>query len=157
MAERVVDLVSKKYLSKPGLKECHTEVISFSGSGFNSAQEVGAYVEVIRIKLKQFDLPYYFATYLVYNYGKQTEIVLDLVKNHQDPDQDIALAKAELDFGIHYEMVLTPLDFFVRRTGMVYFNIHRLKKLMDIILLEFVKVSTAVLRRNSGAREVAES
>ena len=47
------------------------------------------------------------------------------------------MAKAELRFGIDYEMVQNPMDFFIRRTGRLYFDIDSVRKLMEPILDEF--------------------
>ncbi|MGB2760696.1 MAG: glycerol-3-phosphate dehydrogenase C-terminal domain-containing protein, partial [Maribacter stanieri] len=46
-------------------------------------------------------------------------------------------AKAELAFGIDYEMVQNPMDFFIRRTGRLYFDIDSIRTLMEPILAEF--------------------
>jgi len=34
-------------------------------------------------------------------------------------------------------MVLTPEDFLVRRTGMLYFDLPRLQKVKEVVFLEF--------------------
>ncbi len=47
------------------------------------------------------------------------------------------MAKAELRFGIEYEMVQNPMDFFIRRTGRSYFDIDSVRNLTDPILEEF--------------------
>ena len=47
------------------------------------------------------------------------------------------MAKAELRFGIDYEMVQNPMDFFIRRTGRLYFDIDSVRDLMEPILQEF--------------------
>jgi glycerol-3-phosphate dehydrogenase len=49
----------------------------------------------------------------------------------------MALVKAELWYCLEYEMVLTPEDFLVRRTGMLYFDLPRLQKIKEVVLLEF--------------------
>jgi glycerol-3-phosphate dehydrogenase len=50
------------------------------------------------------------------------------------------LAKAELWFCIQHEMVQTPLDFFIRRTGKLFFDIESIGKLKEPILKEFKTV-----------------
>ena len=47
------------------------------------------------------------------------------------------MAKAELRFGIDYEMVQNPMDFFIRRTGRLYFDIDSVRDLIEPILQEF--------------------
>ena len=68
------------------------------------------------------------ATYLVHNYGRQTDEIIKQLKTRSEKDRDTALVLAELDFALRNEMVITPSDFFIRRTGMLYFNIARLDK-----------------------------
>ena len=139
MAERVVDLVSKKYLPGIPLKACETAKIKLSGAEFGNAKEVNNYIGAISRRLKSFDEPAQVSAYLVHTYGKQTEAVLVFMAKYTEHDIEVALAKAELEFSIYHEMVLTPQDFFIRRTGMLYFDIHRLKRLADIILITFQK------------------
>ena len=70
-------------------------------------------------------------------YGKQTETILQTYKTLTDKDKYLRLAKAELHFGVDYEMIQNPTDFFVRRTGRLYFDIESVKDLMEPILEEF--------------------
>jgi len=41
---------------------------------------------------------------------------------------------AELDYCLDNEMVLSASDFFIRRTGMLFFNINRLREGIDLVL-----------------------
>jgi len=47
------------------------------------------------------------------------------------------MAKAELRFGIDFEMIQTPMDFFIRRTGRLYFDIDSVRNLMEPLMEEF--------------------
>jgi glycerol-3-phosphate dehydrogenase len=47
------------------------------------------------------------------------------------------MAKAELHYGINYELITSPMDFFIRRTGRLYFDIESVTYLLDPILDEF--------------------
>lgn len=138
MAERVVDLVIKKYFEEKPLKKCYTDKVQLIGAEFTSAKDVLEYTQRIGKQLKPYGLEN-SAHYLVANYGRNTNLILDQLSS-QAVKNDEALAKAELGYGIQYEMVLTPLDFFVRRTGMLFFNIDRLRKLIEPVLEEFKQV-----------------
>ena len=48
------------------------------------------------------------AWFLVTNYGKQTETILETYAELKDADIYVRMAKAELHFGIAYEMVQNP-------------------------------------------------
>ncbi len=138
MAERAVDLVIKRTFKDRSLKDCHTAMVKLSGGEFRNANEVREYTNQLAAQLKEIGLEGY-ASYLVSNYGRQSDVILDHVKNMDDPGTDLALAKAELWFCIHHEMVISPLDFFVRRTGMLFFRMDRLPDLRQPIMEEFKK------------------
>jgi glycerol-3-phosphate dehydrogenase len=90
----------------------------------------------VRAKLETTGLDRY-ASYLVSNYGRQCDPILEYLQKMDDPGTDVALAKAELWFCIHHEMVISPVDFFVRRTGMLFFHMDRLPVLVQSIMEEF--------------------
>lgn len=136
MAERAVDLVIKRSFEDRKLKKCETSKKKLVGAEFKNAKQVTAYIRLLEKQLKPCGLSHY-ANYLVSNYGKQSEIILNYMTQLPDTKDDFALAKSELWFTTQYEMVVSPLDFFVRRTGMLFFHINRLRSLMNPLLNEF--------------------
>ena len=56
-----------------------------------------------------------------------------------DADAAIRMAKAEFWFALNFEMIAQPLDFFERRTGMLYFDSASIEKLKLPILDKFSK------------------
>lgn len=129
MAERVVNLVVKKYFDDKLLSECKTDEIKLSGSAFNSIKEVKKFTASVAEKLKEFNLPPYIPQYLVENYGQQVVLIFDLWSDRNiNEDPDLSLLKAELAFCVKYEMVCSLQDFFTRRTGLMNFNIGRVVK-----------------------------
>lgn len=129
MAERVVDLVIRKHFEEKVLKASSTATVKLSGGDFKDAKEVSAYVRQVEKQLKLYGLEHR-AQYLVANYGRQTDTVIDLFIKRTDEKNDLALARAELWYGINYEMVVSLSDFFVRRTGMLFFHMDRLPELI---------------------------
>ena len=98
---------------------------------------------------------------MVTNYGKQTETILKYYAEQQVDDHILGMAKAELRFTIENEMVQTPMDFFIRRTGRLYFDIASIKNLMEPILAEFksiYKLDDGVINtyRKTLEREIEE-
>jgi len=142
MAERIVDLVSKKYEKRydKKFKEIKTHNIVLSGGKFKNFKEVLTYQNKIFEKLKLYGFSKIDADYLVHNYGKQTDVILKKFEELREINPKIRLAKAELWFCLQYEMVQTPLDFFIRRTGRLYFDIESVKTLKEPILSEFMTV-----------------
>lgn len=140
MAERVVDRIAKKMEEEheKKLKECHTDEIPLAGNvDFKKFKHVKKYITAIYERIKTEGFTEHDAWFLVTNYGKQTELILDTYATLTDTDNYLRLAKAELKFGIDYEMVQNPMDFFIRRTGRLYFDIDGLRSLMEPILGEF--------------------
>jgi glycerol-3-phosphate dehydrogenase len=138
MAERAVDLVIKRTLSDRNLKDCHTAMVKLAGGDFRNAKEVVEYTKQLTETIRVIGL-YDYAKYLISNYGRNSDVILDHLKKMNEPPSDFSLAKAELWYCIHHEMVISPLDFFVRRTGMLFFYMNRLMKLKQLILDEFKK------------------
>lgn len=142
MAERAVNRVAKSLEDDYGIqsKTCTTDKITLCGSDFKKNKHVKKYISEIYERLAPEGFTKYNAWYLVTNYGKQTETILALYAKQKDQDQIIAMAKAELRFTIENEMVITPMDFFIRRTGRLYFDIESVKFLMEPLLEEFKRI-----------------
>jgi len=142
MAERVVDRIAKK-MEEDGakLKECYTNEIPLAGNvDFKKFKHVKKYMAEVFEKIKSNGFTEHDAWFLVTNYGKQTEVILETFAQLKDEDPYVRLAKAELRFGIDHEMVLNPMDFFIRRTGRLYFDIDSVRSLMEPILEEFKQI-----------------
>jgi glycerol-3-phosphate dehydrogenase len=128
MSERVVDLVGERMedIYNRHADEIHTREIALGGEPFAAPDEVNEYQAQIRSKLQE--LGYdgdYEAWYLTSNYGKQSDsIVADLA---QYPPGELSLLKAECEYCAQYELIETMSDFFIRRTGRLYFDIHSVK------------------------------
>ncbi len=142
MAERVVNRVARKMKEdyQVDVPECKTESIALCGSNFKKYKQVKKYIAEVYDRIKADGFEEYDAWYLVTNYGVQTEIILENYQTLNDMDPKVRMARAELRFGIDYEMVATPMDFFIRRTGRLYFDIHSMRTLMEPILEEFVTI-----------------
>lgn len=143
MAERAVDHIVKKIEEEGGkkIKECATASLLLCGNNdFKKAKHVQKYIEDIYERLKADGFTKYDAWYLVTNYGKQTETILETYATMNDKNKAERLIKAELLFGIQYEMVQNPMDFFVRRTGRLYFDIESISTFMDPVLQEFKRI-----------------
>ena len=140
MAERVVDRIAKKMEDEHDieLKDCYTEKIFLSGNdNFKKFKHVKKYIDQVYSEIKEEGFTKHDAWFLVTNYGKQTSKILETYATLVDEDKYVRLAKAELAFGIDYEMVQNPMDFFIRRTGRLYFDIESIRTLMEPILAEF--------------------
>ena len=139
MAERVVDKVVKR-LSKKGISEiksCQTKHIPLTEKVLDT-QEVQELIEKLEIRIKSYQLDSYFSWYLVTNYGyAATEILDGVIKFKNSPE--ISLTRAELAHCLEKELVVSLEDFYVRRTGKLYFEINNIALTKEFIIEDFVQ------------------
>jgi glycerol-3-phosphate dehydrogenase len=130
MAERIVNLVIKKHFQNNLYKQCFTHKIKLNGSDFSSRKDVSRYISSIAERLSAHEAPFLTARYLVENYGRQTDQILsELPKTIGLAEPlELQLLLAELKFAIQFEMVASLQDFFVRRTGLLYFDIQKVDR-----------------------------
>ncbi len=138
MAERIVDLVTKKYSRRFDVEfdAVKTEGILLSGGPFNDYSEVKSYTDAIYNRISKVALSEKDAQHLVYNYGKQTDHILKRFDELIDENQQEKMIKAELWFTVHYEMVSSPTDFFMRRTGRLFFDKPSVETYKNLVLSE---------------------
>ncbi len=142
MAERVVNRIAKKMEEEQGkeVPDCLTETLPLCGSKFKKNKEVNKYISEIYERIKPDGFTKYDAWYLVTNYGDQTEAILTYYKSRKEKDIAIRMALSELEFGVDFEMVQSPMDFFIRRTGRLYFDIHSVRTLLKPVSKELQKI-----------------
>lgn len=136
MAQRVMDAVVKTMTDKQEskLKDSYTEKIALTTNAMTSSKEVKKYQKKLRLKLQEVGIENeYFAWYLTSNYGKQANDILEKMQSFTDENPESRLIRAELWYGIHHEMINSLADFFVRRTGRLYFNISSVAKYESLI------------------------
>lgn len=136
MAERILDLLSEKFEADYGIEvaEGNTDEIVISGGPFKGAKEVDQYADQLASKLGKEGIEPYYGQYLVSNYGRQSDLILDKMTEFKDKDPLVRLGRAELWYTVHYEMVHTAMDFFNRRTGRLYFNLPTIAPLIKPVM-----------------------
>ncbi|MBU3011428.1 glycerol-3-phosphate dehydrogenase/oxidase [Polaribacter vadi] len=124
MAERIVGLVDKKYKRRfnKEFEEIKTKDIVLSGGTFKNYDEVKSYTDAIQNRIAEVDFNRKDAEYLVHNYGKQTDIILQKFDDLMHDNMQEKMINAEVWFAINYEMACSPTDFFMRRTGRLFFD-----------------------------------
>ena len=139
MAERIVDLVTKKHKRRfeKEFDDIKTEEIVLSGGAFKDSSEVKSYTDAIYNRIAEVDFSEKDAEYLVYHYGKQTDLILKKFDELTDENQQEKMIKAEVWFTVNYEMACTPTDFFMRRTGRLFFDTHSVNMYKDFVFTEF--------------------
>jgi len=150
MAERVVNRIAGKMEEDHGVElgECRTDKIPLCGSDFSKFEEVRKYIKEVATELESEGFGHYDAWYLVTNYGRQTSRILENYRKLDDEDACWRLMKAELHFGLEHEMIQNPMDFLIRRTGRLYFDIHSVRKYQDRV----IEACATALKAGSNSR-----
>ncbi|WP_316569577.1 glycerol-3-phosphate dehydrogenase/oxidase [Neobacillus sp. YIM B06451] len=139
MAETIVDFVAVKLESvgqkKPG--PCKTRSIKISGGDFGGSGNFASFITSAIQQGTSMGLSDKDARHLASFYGSNAPVVYDLAKIHRDEAEKFgmpAVLMAKLVYGIQYEMVATPLDFYFRRTGDLLFDIGSVRKYREPVL-----------------------
>jgi len=141
MAERTVNRIAKKMEEDHDvdLKPCTSDKIPLCGNDFKKFKHVKKYIGAVEEQIKADGFTNYDAWYLVTTYGIQTESILELFAKIQGDKLKERMIRAEAQFAIAHEMALNPLDFFIRRTGRLYFDIDSVRKYKAAVFEEFQK------------------
>ncbi len=132
MAERTVNRIARR-LEDEGkkLKPCQTDRIPLCGNEFAKFKEVRKLGKAVAARLEPYDLGAETAWRLVTTYGAQTERILASFEAGNAADPMWRLVRAELEFCLAFESVQNPMDFFIRRTGSLYFNIETVRRYLE--------------------------
>ncbi|MFM1878716.1 MAG: hypothetical protein RLZZ241_1582 [Bacteroidota bacterium] len=138
MAERAVNrlLALMEEHGQP-LKPCFTEKIPLCGNTFKNFKAVRKYAGEIASRLEPFGISEQKAWELVTTYGSQTDQILGATEFNKTSDVHWQLLKAEVDFCIGHEMATSPADFFMRRTGKLYFDIESVRNYLSPVIEVF--------------------
>jgi glycerol-3-phosphate dehydrogenase len=137
MAHRVIDTVIETMTTKQSLllKDSFTEKITLTSDPIASSDDVKRYQKTLELRLKKEGIEdHYFSWYLTSTYGKQSEIIINQMSSFSNKNPELRLVRAELWYGIHHEMINKLADFFVRRTGRLYFNISSISKYKNAVI-----------------------
>jgi glycerol kinase len=140
MGQRIVDLVLKKMegVTKKSFKKCNTRKIPLTPKPLADYKAVEKYIKKLEEIVEFKGLDKYYAGYLTTNYGTQADLILLKMIEFSDVPE-VSLARAEAWFGMHYEMVSSAEDFFVRRTGRLYFDIKSIAVIREKVMEDLKK------------------
>ena len=127
MAERIVNEVSLKLTKdyKLFFTNCVTDKTHISGGKVGGGDKFEAYIndKIETVKVNDFNKA--DIKRIVSKYGSNCELIFFIANNNLGTFPGLTKVRlAELEYAIQYEMIVSPLDFFVRRTGAAYFNIQ---------------------------------
>ena len=142
MAQRVLGVVVKNLPNKrlKNLKKSMTSKMPLINPTLNSYDEVLEHQKNIQTKLKEKGIEdQYYAWYLTTTYGMNASSIISRMNFYAKGLSIEKLIRAEVWYSIHFEMTNSLADFFVRRTGRLYFDIHSILNYKELVLKDFVK------------------
>ncbi len=150
MAERVVDLVADRLKKDFNIQAgpCRTSTIALTERPFASSAEVDAAIRDLTTRCEAKGLDPVYGTYLVHNYGRTALELWDLALQGSEDSMERNLVQAEITYGVENEMIVSPLDFAVRRTARVYFMPESLPMVEQLIFHYFrgeLKLESSIL------------
>lgn len=133
MAESIVDLVANQLHEKEGrtFPGTQTKYLAISGGDVGGSKGFANFVHKKAAEGEQLGLDKETAERLVRRYGSNVDQVFEIYQSEKET------AKAEnvdpvvfamLRYSIDYELTYKPVDFFIRRTGALFFDIHWVEK-----------------------------
>ncbi|MGP4073332.1 glycerol-3-phosphate dehydrogenase/oxidase [Piscibacillus sp. B03] len=126
MAQQVVDLAAKQL--NIDVPKSSTKHLPISGGDVNGSKGFESFSLLMIYEGQKIGIKEAVAQSLVHRYGSNVQKVFYY---YEQAPNDLGMPKevyAELMYTLEYEQVYKPVDFFVRRTGALYFNIEWVKE-----------------------------
>jgi glycerol-3-phosphate dehydrogenase len=156
MAQRVVDIVAKKYLNseKINIADCPTDKIQLSGGKINKELSFSAFVKSKIAHGLTLGLSISETKKLINRYGSNVDELYTIIEKLKEERIELPiLLRAQLIYAIEKEMCVTPSDFFIRRTALLYFDIETVKKYRAEL---FLYMKTLLLWNNELANKFTQ-
>lgn len=139
MAERVVDLAVQKLKKERTLSftKCKTRNMSLSGGEVGGPEAFGQFIHDKVRAGTTLGLTSSEASDLVKRYGSNINRLYEIIRKNGEESKFYNLPKsvfAMIVYGIEEEMTVTPSDFFIRRSGGLFFHINWVEKWKDTII-----------------------
>lgn len=133
MAERTIDIVAEQLSAETGekLPGCTTDKIKLSGGEVGGSNNFEKYIQEKTREGVKLGLPSEEADKLVHLYGSNIDRIYEIIKTIGEEAKHYQLPVgifASIIYAIEEEMTVTPSDFFIRRTGAVFFKIDWAKE-----------------------------
>lgn len=125
MAETVTNLLCKE-LGNVGVQSGSsiTKDLKLSGGEFNNPKDYLSFITSKAREITTRGISIEDATNIAALYGTNTEVIVNL-ENEVLKETELPLSIAlTLHYAIKHEMILTPVDYFMRRTGTIFFDIN---------------------------------
>jgi glycerol-3-phosphate dehydrogenase len=139
MAETVTDLVDRELRAEGygPFKPCSTRTLPISGGDVGGSAQFPAFVRRMTDEGKRLGLSQEAAERLARRYGTNVAKVYDKIRELEGQDAPYGLPAdlyASLQYAIECEMAVKPIDFLIRRTGALFFEIATVRQYKDGVI-----------------------
>ena len=123
--------IAQKYLAnqKSKIADCDTHKIQLSGGKID---KLITFSEFVKSKMGEglvLGLSINETEQLITRYGSNVNELYSIIEKIKEEKSNLPVSlRAQLIYAIEKEMCITPSDFFIRRTGLLYFDIESVKK-----------------------------
>jgi glycerol-3-phosphate dehydrogenase len=129
MSEHVVDLVSKRLKSdtKQVFGRSKTINLPISGADFGGSHQFNSFVEKKALEAVQFGLTIEEGRHFASFYGTNADQLFKIAHTSSGMKLEGTMTPAvysEVVYAVQNEMMVKPVDFFIRRTGRLFFDIN---------------------------------
>ncbi|KAA9016452.1 glycerol-3-phosphate dehydrogenase/oxidase [Niallia endozanthoxylica] len=133
MAEKIVDTLAKEFHkeAQAAFPPCQTKRLPISGGSVGGAQNFPAFIEKKLNQGLKLGLNTDEAYLLIKRYGSNIDDVYEIMEKNKNEAEasELPLALyAQVMYSLENEYAYTPVDFFLRRTGALLFQIQWVKK-----------------------------
>jgi len=147
MAKKVIDIIREKIKTdyNRSIGKCITKEIKVAGGEFDfeySLRNLIEYADNKYDEAKHTGISIEKFKTLFYRYGTNINIVTEMAYQfyNQTKQTDLAWLKAELNYCIENEMTTNLSDFFIRRTGQIFFAINNIKPNLETVANEMSNI-----------------
>lgn len=161
MADKIVSMVAAELTMEYGqaFRACQTAHTEYSGGHFGGSHNVEAFVEEqtkhgIRLGLTDKE-----AGKLAHRYGTNIDVLWNIIAQRGDEAAQAGLSLevfASLVYGLEHESVVKPSDFFIRRTGSLYFDIAWVQKWKEPVVRFMAKMQEWTTEQEEASRQELE-
>ncbi|WP_273123072.1 glycerol-3-phosphate dehydrogenase/oxidase [Bacillus weihaiensis] len=143
MAESVVDLVSNRLTEKDSTvtyKSSMTKSYPISGGNVGGSKGYPSFLSKKENEASSFGFTAEEGRKLAAMYGSNVEKLFEYGKQYDKEDSKLSrVVFAQLMYSIENEMVSKPVDFFIRRTGALFFHIDFVREWKEIVIDEMAE------------------
>lgn len=136
MAEKIVDIITNQLQQEEGIvyQKSETKSLPISGGDVGGSGKFPLFKEKKLSQAKQLGISKPVAERLVKRYGSNVDFLFGLYEKMSQIEKIDRIFLTELNYAIEYEAVIKPVDFFIRRTGMLFFNVDEVENYKESVM-----------------------